>query len=80
MPKNTLYQKYEAGSFPSIHTARIAAVSMFFIRFYSGVLPATLGILATTVVGCSRVYLRKHYAIDVIAGVLIGVAFGVLLK
>ena len=34
LPRKTLYQRYNAGSFPSIHTARIAAMSVFLVAAY----------------------------------------------
>ena len=80
LPRKTLYQKYEAGSFPSIHTARIAAVSAFLSFAYPGAATIVAGFFATLLVGYSRIYLQKHYIIDVIAGIVIGVVLGVLLK
>ena len=80
LPRKTLYQKYEAGSFPSIHTARIAAVSAFLSFAYPGAATIVAGFFATLLVGYSRIYLQKHYIIDVLAGIVIGVVLGVLLK
>ncbi len=77
LPRKTLYQKYEAGSFPSIHTARIAAVSAFISFAYPGAATIATGFLATLIVGYSRIYLQKHYITDVIAGILIGTIMGV---
>ncbi len=80
MPRKTFYQKYEAGSFPSVHTARIAAVSVFLSFAYPNAAAIATGFLGTLLVGYSRIYLQKHYIIDVIAGIVIGVVLGVLLK
>ena len=77
MPRKTFYQKYEAGSFPSIHSSRIAAVTTFFSLQYPHVATVAAGVLATLIVGYSRIYLRKHFPIDVVAGALIGTALGV---
>ena len=77
MPRKTFYQKYEAGSFPSIHSARIAAVTTFFSLQYPHTATIVVGVLASLIVGYSRVYLRKHYITDVIAGILIGTINGI---
>lgn len=80
LPRKTLYQKYEAGSFPSIHAARIAVVAAFLSFAYPSAATVAAGFLATLLVGYSRIYLRKHYIIDVLVGIAIGVVLGVLLK
>ncbi|MBI2659290.1 phosphatase PAP2 family protein [Candidatus Woesearchaeota archaeon] len=76
MPRNTIFQKYMAGSFPSIHTARITAFSIPVIWLY----PNTAAVLALLMaaVGYSRIYLKKHYFTDVLAGFIIGAVIGVL--
>ncbi len=72
VPVMTFFHIYEAGSFPSIHTARIT--SFFVITtalFHNPVLAVGTGILVIAV-ACSRIYLKKHYLIDVAGGFLIG--------
>lgn len=78
MPRNNLYRKYLAGSFPSVHTARIAALSTAVVSFYTGKIYFLTAILAVACVGYSRVYLKKHYFIDVLAGFLIGALISIL--
>lgn len=73
MPTRTLAQKWDAGSFPSIHTARITSVAMFGYSLLNNPALLALGLLLAAVVGYSRIYLRKHYPIDVVAGVVMGV-------
>ncbi|MDP3765792.1 MAG: phosphatase PAP2 family protein [Nanoarchaeota archaeon] len=72
MPNKTLIQKYFAGSFPSVHTARITAFSVAIVLFTMNKIFILIGLLAIAGVGYSRIYLKKHYLIDVIAGFLIG--------
>ena len=74
MPSKTLIQKYFAGSFPSVHTARIAAFSATVILSAMDKTFILIGLLAIAGVGYSRIYLKKHYFIDVIAGFGIGAA------
>ena len=75
-PRNTLYAHYDASSFPSAHTARIAAC-MSVIYFAFGIhwlaVPAMVAIVGTA---CSRVVGRHHFVRDVLVGGLIGTALG----
>ena len=72
MPNKTFIQKYYAGSFPSVHTARITAFSVAIIQYYTNQLFILSVLLVIIGVGYSRIYLKKHYFIDVLAGFLIG--------
>ena len=53
MLKNTLFQKYLAGSFPSIHTARITAFSIAIVSFYTNRLFILIALLVVIGVGYS---------------------------
>ncbi len=70
----TLYQKYDAASFPSIHSARMALLSV--LASHHGLVAAAGLSAAGAVVAYSRIYLKKHYLKDVLAGVLIGTLIG----
>ena len=72
MKNKTLWQKYRAGSFPSVHTARISAVFAAIALSYKDSTLILTALLAVACVAYSRVYLKKHYAADVIAGFFIG--------
>ena len=78
MPRNTIFQKYLAGSFPSVHTARITAFSAAIAAFYTNTAFILIASLVVICVGYSRIYLKKHYIIDVIAGFLIGAIISIL--
>ena len=78
MPKKTLFQKYLAGSFPSVHTARITAFSAAIAMFYGNVIFILIASLTVICVGYSRIYLKKHYLMDVIAGFLIGAVISII--
>ena len=78
MPRNTIFQKYLAGSFPSVHTARITAFSAAIAVFYANGIFILIASLAVVCVGYSRIYLKKHYLIDVIAGFLIGAVISII--
>ena len=78
MPDNTFIQKYFAGSMPSVHTARITAFSAAIAVFYANGIFILIASFAVICVGYSRIYLKKHYLIDVIAGFIIGAVISAL--
>ena len=72
MPRRNLIERYEAGGFPSIHSARITALAVMVNSFYSDALLLSAGIALVIFVGYSRMYLKHHYFKDVIGGIVIG--------
>ena len=69
------FEKIDAGSFPSIHAARISFVYANIAYPYylmDKFLPVLLCILIIALVGYSRIFLKKHFLTDVIAGYIIG--------
>ena len=78
MPNKTFLQKYFAGSFPSVHTARITAFSIAIVSLYQNRIFILIASLLIIAVGYSRIYLKKHYVIDVLAGFMIGAVISIL--
>ena len=79
--KNSWFETYQSGSFPSIHTARITYLAAILAVF--GMIPPFLSILLfilTALVGYSRIILKKHYYKDVVGGFALGALFGLLAK
>ncbi len=65
-------EKLDAASFPSAHASRITVLAFILIYFFGVIyVKILLGIVALAVL-YSRVYLKKHYWIDLIGGMIIG--------
>ena len=72
-------EKIDAASFPSLHAARTGFLSVFFAYYFNNIsISVILAVLALGIL-FSRVYLRKHDFMDVLAGAVLGVLayFGV---
>lgn len=69
------FEKIDAGSFPSIHAARIMFVysSIGYVHFKMGHLPIVfICLIVIFAVGYSRIFLKKHFLFDVSAGYCFG--------
>jgi len=67
-------EKIDASSFPSVHAARITFLSLFLLTTLSPTLPYILVVLVLWFLTLySRIYLYKHYFIDLIGGILLGI-------
>lgn len=71
-PPKTFFDRYDAGSFPSIHSARAAAAVTWLALVVPDRALIGLGIALALGVGWSRVYLRQHYVRDVLGGFAAG--------
>ena len=69
---NSLLEKIDAGSFPSIHTSRITLSFLTLFALSQSVEVKVVLILAIIIVMISRVLLKKHFWIDVLGGFFIG--------
>jgi membrane-associated phospholipid phosphatase len=68
----------EGGSFPSGHASN-ASLFATMLHLYYGMVPVTtFFVIATLCTGASRIYLKRHYARDVIAGYALGILAGFL--
>jgi membrane-associated phospholipid phosphatase len=69
-------EKIDAGSFPSIHAARISFVysSLAYLQYTENqsIIFIIICSLVILLVGYSRVFLKKHFLIDVLAGYIFG--------
>lgn len=68
---NTM-EKIDAGSFPSLHAARITLVYLTLFAYASLPIMKVLFILVIVVVCVSRILLKKHFWTDVAGGITMG--------
>jgi membrane-associated phospholipid phosphatase len=69
---SNILEKIDAGSFPSIHSARALLIGLGVYSLFSSVVMIGFVFLLVILVGISRIYLNKHYIIDVIGGYIFG--------
>ncbi len=77
--EETLYQKYDASTFPSAHTGRIASNMAMIYLANPAIYILIIGVLLTALVASSRVALKQHFISDVIAGAVTGVTLTYLI-
>lgn len=72
-PYSNLLEKIDAGSFPSLHTSRITItyLSLFFLN--DVLILKILYCLVIAFVAYSRIQLKRHFLLDVVAGFIIGI-------
>lgn len=75
----TLYDQYDASTFPSAHTARIASNVSILYAAYPNLYLAPIGIFIIFAVAYSRIALKEHYFADVIVGALVGILTSILI-
>lgn len=68
-----LAQKIDASSFPSLHAMRASCLSVLLILFFSNFWITVISIAAAVCVALVRVVQKRHFASDVIAGLIFGV-------
>lgn len=77
--RETLYDQYDASTFPSAHTGRIASNMSILFAAYSSSYIAAIGICMILSVGYSRVALKEHFLVDVIVGGIVGIIVSLLI-
>ena len=77
---NSIIEKIDASSFPSLHAARAIFIAIFVgLMFSVGLLSWALMMSGALMVGYSRIYMQKHDWIDVVCGWMLGIMVGFLL-
>jgi membrane-associated phospholipid phosphatase len=67
-----LAQKIDASSFPSLHAMRASCLAILLILFFNSFWITCLAIGAAVCVALVRVVQKRHFASDVIAGLIFG--------
>ncbi len=73
---NNIIEKIDASSFPSMHASRASFLFFILYNHIRDIYLITLFFIIFILVCYSRIYLKKHYLIDVLGGIIIGVIVG----
>lgn len=65
-------EKLDASSFPSLHSARAAFLSIVLMNFFNNIAFSAFIFVLIIIITYSRIYLKKHDLKDVLAGIIIG--------
>lgn len=78
--EKALFERFqERSSFPSGHSGLIALFTTLLFRMYGNLSLTLMFAVIAVLVGLSRMYLKRHYVIDVIAGYAIGIVIAILI-
>ncbi|MEM4240075.1 MAG: phosphatase PAP2 family protein [Candidatus Woesearchaeota archaeon] len=66
------FTKIDAGSFPSMHSARATALAIILALVFPQNTIRVLLVIAVLAVAYTRIRLKRHYASDVIGGLVLG--------
>lgn len=70
---NSILEKIDAGSFPSIHASRITIVYLTLFSHTESIALQIIFLVIIVLVFLSRILLKKHFWIDVFGGFVLGV-------
>lgn len=71
-----LFTKIDAGSFPSMHSARSTLLAIVLGTVFNSALAWALLALAVVAILATRVMLKRHYVTDILGGIVVGVLVG----
>jgi membrane-associated phospholipid phosphatase len=73
MAYKNFMEKIDASSFPSVHGARITFIFIFLtLNMLKSFFLVFLSFIVVLLVIYSRIYLKKHYFIDLLGGIILG--------
>ena len=73
------FQKFEEGSsFPSGHSGKAAFFTSLIHIFYGNLALTGLFTFTTIYVGISRIFLKRHFVLDILGGFVLGIAIAIL--
>src|SRR3989344_162848 len=76
---NSFLSRIDSSSFPSVHAARSIMFAILLSVYYKSLLLTLFLILIALLVSYSRIFLKKHYWIDVVVGFIMGIVLALLI-
>jgi undecaprenyl-diphosphatase len=73
-----LVQKFDAASFPSVHSMRSVCLALILSFYLKNVVFSVIALVIVAGVMYSRIKLHKHFLGDVVAGAIFGIAISAL--
>jgi membrane-associated phospholipid phosphatase len=74
-----LFERLDASSFPSVHSMRVLSVAFWLSFFFNNILFTIYSSAVAAIVMYSRIYLKKHYFIDILGGVIFSLIINLLI-
>jgi undecaprenyl-diphosphatase len=68
---SNILEKIDASSFPSLHAARTFFFAFVFSHYYNNALLSTSFLMLAALVSYSRIYLKKHFIVDIVGGIIL---------
>jgi undecaprenyl-diphosphatase len=72
MQYKAVWEKFEASAFPSVHSTRATFLALVFWTTQAPLLLKAFVILIALSIMVSRIWLKKHFLSDIIAGIVSG--------
>ncbi|MDD5086866.1 MAG: phosphatase PAP2 family protein [Candidatus Nanoarchaeia archaeon] len=74
-----LFEKLDASSFPSVHAMRAVSLAFWLSLFFNNTVFTIYCFAIAIMVMYSRIYLKKHYFIDILGGILFSGIINILI-
>jgi len=71
--QDNIIERIEASTFPSLHAARSGFMALAFVYYFNNLALNITIVIIALLISYSRVYLKKHYWLDIIAGWILGI-------
>lgn len=72
--KHIIERIVDSSGFPSIHCSKVFFLMLSVAFYFSNIILTSLSMLLALFISYSRIYLKKHDYVDVIAGIALGIA------
>lgn len=76
---SNLVEKIDSSSFPSMHSIRICMIFIFTYYYLNNFFLSLLFLSLIFLVSFSRIYLKRHFLIDILVGYIIGIFLSIVL-